>query len=80
MARDLCGWSELLQAGWRGIREDFLDETALEGTAHLDKWRGEAKRCWWREEQGHELSAENWVACEVRNRLIQSRGRAMRVP
>lgn len=68
------------QASWHGIREDFLDEKALEGTAHLDKWRGEAKYCWWREEQGHELNAENWVACELRNRLIQSRGRAMRVP
>lgn len=58
-------------------REDFLDEMALEGTAHLDKWRGEAKHCWWREEQGHELNAENWVACELRNRLIQSRSRAV---
>ena len=37
---------------------------------------GEAKRCWWREQQERRLNDENWVACELRNPLIQNRSRA----
>lgn len=37
---------------------------------HLKEWPiwtsgdGEAKYCWWREQPGHTLSDETWVACE----------------
>lgn len=36
---------------------------------------GEATHCWWREEQGHRLTDENRVVCELRNPLIQAEAR-----
>lgn len=39
MAPVLCGWREILWAGWHGIGEGFMEEMAVEGLAHLDKWK-----------------------------------------
>lgn len=68
----------MLQAGWLAwnLREDFMEDMAFEGPAHLDKWRWRSYTLLVEGRARHRLTDENQVACELRNPLFQSRIRA----